>query len=180
MIVVLITEAFYVRGALTYAVGGAVVGLACYLGLIPFDPATLHFEGIVRRHLEIMTGAGIVAGVVYWMIAGRNAGAWRQPPRPLTPRRRCRRNRGHRYDVPPASLRNGFAVILRSGRRPRLEGWPRVRLLHPSFETLAEFSIGPRFARTRWQAPQDDGHAVADDGHNSTGLSNLSIANPVG
>ena len=59
-----------------------MVGLACYLGLIPFDPATLHFEGIVRRHLEIMTGAGIVAGVVYWMIAGRNAGAWRQPPQP--------------------------------------------------------------------------------------------------
>src|SRR3981081_4928688 len=34
MIVVAITEAFYVRGALTYAVGGGVVGLACYLGLV--------------------------------------------------------------------------------------------------------------------------------------------------
>ena len=45
-------------------------------------PRTLRFDGIVRRHLEIMTGAGIVAGVVYWMIAGRNAGAWRLPPRP--------------------------------------------------------------------------------------------------
>jgi len=84
-IVVVITEAFYVRGALTYAVGGGLVGLACYLGLVPFDPATLRFEGIVRRHLEIMTGAGIVAGVVYWMIAGRNAGAWRQPPRRAMP-----------------------------------------------------------------------------------------------
>jgi hypothetical protein len=83
MIVVLVTEAFYIRGLLTYAAGGAVVGLACYLGLVPFDPATLHFEGIVRRHLEIMTGAGIVAGLIYWMIAGRNAGAWREPPRPL-------------------------------------------------------------------------------------------------
>ena len=83
MIVVLITEAFYVRGVLTYAVGGGLVGLACYLGLIPFDPATLSFDGIVRRHLEIMTGAGIVAGIVYWMIAGRNAGAWREPRRVL-------------------------------------------------------------------------------------------------
>jgi hypothetical protein len=91
LIVVLITEAFYIRGALSYAVGGAVVGLACYLGLIPFDPATLRFDGIVRRHLEIMTGAGIVAGIVYWMIAGRNAGAWREPPRPLRPPPRCRR-----------------------------------------------------------------------------------------
>src|SRR4051794_17143756 len=77
LLVVLITEAFYIRGALAYAVGGGVVGLACYLGLVPFDPATLRFDGIVRRHLEIMTGAGIVAGVVYWLIAGRNAGAWR-------------------------------------------------------------------------------------------------------
>jgi hypothetical protein len=85
MIVVAITEAFYIRGALTYAVGGGVVGLACYLGLVPFDPATLRFDGIVRRHLEIMTGAGIVAGVVYWMIAGRNAGAWRRPRRQLSP-----------------------------------------------------------------------------------------------
>ncbi len=61
-----------------------VVG-ACLLsrpGPLPSD--TLQFEGIVRRHLEIMTGAGIVAGVVYWLIAGRNAGAWRNPP-PLQP-----------------------------------------------------------------------------------------------
>jgi phosphotransferase system glucose/maltose/N-acetylglucosamine-specific IIC component len=85
LIVVLITEAFYVRGVLTYAVGGAIVGAACYLGLIPFDPATMHFDGIVRRHLEIMTGAGIVAGLIYWMIAGRSAGAWREPRRPLRP-----------------------------------------------------------------------------------------------
>ena len=70
---------------LTYAVGGAIVGCACYLGLVPFDPATLRFDGIVRRHLEIMTGAGIVAGLVYWMIAGRTAGAWREPRRPLRP-----------------------------------------------------------------------------------------------
>jgi hypothetical protein len=85
MVVVAITEAFYIRGALTYAVGGALVGLACYLGLVPFDTEQLRFEGIVRRHLEIMTGAGIVAGVVYWMIAGRNAGAWRIPPSLLRP-----------------------------------------------------------------------------------------------
>src|SRR5882757_1697794 len=85
LIVVLITEAFYIRGVLTYAIGGAVVGCACYLGLIPFDPDTLRFDGIVRRHLEILTGAGIVAGLVYWMVAGRNAGAWREPPPPLRP-----------------------------------------------------------------------------------------------
>src|SRR3954466_2144163 len=85
MIVVAVTEAFRIRSALAYAVGGGIVGLACYLGLVPFDPATLRFDGVVQRHLEIMTGAGIVAGIVYWMIAGRNAGAWRAPPRTLPP-----------------------------------------------------------------------------------------------
>jgi hypothetical protein len=103
MIIVLITEAFYVRGALTYAVGGGVVGLACYLGLIPFDPTTLRFDGIVRRHLEIMTGAGIVAGVVYWMIAGRNAGAWRRPPRPLQPPPPLPSQSRPESEVPPSS-----------------------------------------------------------------------------
>jgi hypothetical protein len=83
LIVVAITEAFYIRSALAYAVGGGVVGLACYLGLVPFDPGTMRFDGIIRRHLEIMTGAGIVAGLVYWMIAGRNAGAWRAARRVL-------------------------------------------------------------------------------------------------
>lgn len=85
MVIVAITEAFYIRSGLAYAVGGGLVGLVCYLGLVPFDPGTLRFDGIVRRHLEIMTGAGIVAGLVYWMIAGRNAGAWRHPPPPLKP-----------------------------------------------------------------------------------------------
>src|ERR1700726_3587561 len=85
MIVAAITEAFYIRGPLTYAVGGGVVGLACYLGLVPFDPDTLRFEGIVRRHLEIMTGAGMVGGLVYRLFAGRNARPWREPRRHLPP-----------------------------------------------------------------------------------------------
>ena len=85
LIIAIITEAFSIRSSLAYAVGGGLVGLACYLGLVPFDPDTMHFEGIVRRHLEIMTGAGIVAGLVYWMIAGRNAGGWREQPQRLTP-----------------------------------------------------------------------------------------------
>src|SRR5215218_5291804 len=48
LIVVAITEAFYIRSVLAYAVGGGLVGLACYLGLIPFDSETLRFDGIVR------------------------------------------------------------------------------------------------------------------------------------
>ena len=77
--VVALTETLNVRSVLAYAIGGAVVGLACYLGLVPFDTDAMRFDGIVRRHLEVMTGAGIVGGLIYWVIAGRNAGRWRQP-----------------------------------------------------------------------------------------------------
>lgn len=77
LVIVLVTEAFAIRSVLAYAIGGGVVGLACYLGLIPFDTDTMRFNGIVRRHLEIMTGAGILGGLIYWIIAGRNAGRWR-------------------------------------------------------------------------------------------------------
>src|SRR4029079_8009753 len=43
LVVVLITEAFYIRSVLVYAVGGAVVGAACYLGLVTFEPEKLGF-----------------------------------------------------------------------------------------------------------------------------------------
>jgi hypothetical protein len=80
LMIVVVTEAFAIRSLLAYALGGAVVGAACYLGLVPFNTETVRFEGIVQRHLEILTGAGIVAGLIYWLVAGRNAGAWRQRP----------------------------------------------------------------------------------------------------
>jgi hypothetical protein len=85
MIVALITEAFGVRSFLIYALGGAAIGAACYLSLVPFDPDTMRFQGIIHRELEVMTGAGIVAGFVYWLIAGRNAGAWRHRPTSSAP-----------------------------------------------------------------------------------------------
>src|ERR1700709_2840797 len=68
MIVVLITEAFYIRSVLTYAVGGAIVGCACYLGLIPFDPATLHFDGIVRRVCWTFKAACVWAALVHRLV----------------------------------------------------------------------------------------------------------------
>ncbi len=77
---VLITEAFSIRTLLTYAILGGLAGLCSYLAFIPFDTVSMTFNGIVRRHLEIMVGAGILGGVVYWLIAGRNAGFWRSAP----------------------------------------------------------------------------------------------------
>ena len=55
MIVAVITEAFYIRSLLAYAVGGALVGAVCYLGLIPFDPAA-------SRPLSFLMNSGGYAG----------------------------------------------------------------------------------------------------------------------
>ena len=74
----LVTEAFSIRSLLFYALGGALFGLGVYLAFTQFDPSAMSFAGVDRRELEVMTGAGIVAGLVYWAIAGRRAGAWRE------------------------------------------------------------------------------------------------------
>ena len=77
VVMALVTEAFAIRSLLFYALGGALFGLGVYLAFTPFDPAAMTFVGIDRRELEVMSGGGIVAGLVYWLIAGRRAGMWR-------------------------------------------------------------------------------------------------------
>jgi hypothetical protein len=78
LMIALVTEALNIRSALIYATGGAVIGALSYLGIAHFDPDTMTMIGGVRREVEIMAGAGIIAGLIYWLIAGRNAGAWRE------------------------------------------------------------------------------------------------------
>jgi hypothetical protein len=78
MIMALVTEAFSIRSILFYALGGALFGLGVYLAFTPFDATAMTFAGVDRRELEVMTGAGIVAGLSYWAVAGRRAGVWRE------------------------------------------------------------------------------------------------------
>jgi hypothetical protein len=74
LIVFTITEAFCVGGMPAYAALGGlgIIGLAYYMGVVPNAP-----QGRVLPTLGIMAGTGIVAGIVYWSIAGRKAGVWR-------------------------------------------------------------------------------------------------------
>jgi len=76
MLIIALAEGLRLRSPLFYAaVGGAgLVGLYYALGLAERAPGG---EVLVGRDLEIMAGAGIAGGFVYWAIAGRNAGAWR-------------------------------------------------------------------------------------------------------
>jgi hypothetical protein len=71
--VVAITEVLCVRRLMPYLLLGALGLLLPALYLL--GPARLVRDGTVSA---IIAGAGIVAGLVYWSIAGRNAGAGRR------------------------------------------------------------------------------------------------------
>lgn len=87
LFVVVLGESLSLRSVLYYcAAGGAVAALA-YLGATGWDSTAFVAGGFARRELEIMAGAGIIAGFVYWAIAGRNAGRWRKSPRAEPPQR---------------------------------------------------------------------------------------------
>lgn len=80
LIVIAVGESLSIRTVLYYAAAGAAVAALTYMRSTGWNTLALTVEGFARRELEIMTGAGIVAGFVYWAIAGRNAGLWREPP----------------------------------------------------------------------------------------------------
>ena len=82
LLVIVLAEAFAIRTVLYYALAGAAVAGLLYLSLRGFDTLALRVNGFARRELEIMAAAGIVAGFVYWAIAGRSAGGWRDALRP--------------------------------------------------------------------------------------------------
>ena len=81
MLLIAIAEGFRLRSVLFYGFSGGAVALIWYLGS----------DGLYRaeqaiRDSEIFVAAGIAAGLVYWALAGRKAGAWREhKPRSLTP-----------------------------------------------------------------------------------------------
>lgn len=83
-IVIVLAESFGIRSIFFYAGMGALGLLALTYGFSTGD-GTIG-DRAVGRELEIMAAAGIVAGFVYWAIAGRNAGRWYErrnaPPAP--------------------------------------------------------------------------------------------------
>jgi hypothetical protein len=78
-VIIALAEGFHLRSVLFYALAGAALALGLAYG---WDLRLLrnYDEDIGARGAEIVAAAGIVAGFVYWALAGRNAGAWRKPP----------------------------------------------------------------------------------------------------
>lgn len=77
-IFILLSESFAWRSVVIYAVAGGAIGLFCgyTFGFLDWGP---RFGVPLDGNAELMAGAGIAAGIVYWAVAGRRAGAWRIP-----------------------------------------------------------------------------------------------------
>lgn len=72
VIIIILAEARGYRELLFYCVAGALIGLAAAGATVPFSSSS----GLPEMSIWIAatTGAGIVGGFVYWLLAGRNAG----------------------------------------------------------------------------------------------------------
>jgi len=70
MVVILIAESLALRSLFFYAlsggVGGLLYGLTFPASAPPYD-----------RTAQITFAAGVAAGLIYWLVAGRTAGLWR-------------------------------------------------------------------------------------------------------
>jgi hypothetical protein len=78
LLLVIVSEGLAIRSFVLYAAAGAAAGFVIYWSFAAADFGALSVNSNTRREAEIMTGAGIIAGMVYWAIAGRNAGSWRR------------------------------------------------------------------------------------------------------
>jgi hypothetical protein len=79
VIVIAISEVARMRSFIYYGVGGALVALASYYG----SDISVQLENTtdvmpVANALQLAAAAGILGGLAYWLIAGRNAGRWRE------------------------------------------------------------------------------------------------------
>jgi hypothetical protein len=75
-LVIALAEGLALRSAVIYGVVGALLALAMAYGL-DFAGYIATSEGDLAHNREVFAAAGIAGGLVYWLIAGRRAGAWK-------------------------------------------------------------------------------------------------------
>jgi len=83
-VVVVLAEILAWRDWLTYALAGGGIGVAVALSR---RHAGVDGNGVMAdpRTLAAITAAGLLAGIVYWMTAGRSAGGWPGRDEPTLP-----------------------------------------------------------------------------------------------
>ena len=81
VIAIAVAESAKIRSALAYIAGGAVLLVLGYFGSGfsgRYEESIDRAPPPVSRESEIAAAAGAAFGLVYWTIAGRKAGAWRE------------------------------------------------------------------------------------------------------
>jgi len=81
-ILIAIAETFKIRSLLAHAAAGAAVFVLGYYGSglsRPYEESIDRPPPPISREAEISAAGGVVFGMVYWAIAGRKAGRWREP-----------------------------------------------------------------------------------------------------
>jgi hypothetical protein len=79
---IVLAEIFKIRSLLVHAVAGAALLLAGYYGSGLARPS--YEESIdnppppIPREAQVVAAAGAAFGFSYWLVAGRNAGRWRE------------------------------------------------------------------------------------------------------
>lgn len=80
-VMIALAETFKIRSLLINAFAGVAMLLIGYYGsgfAQPYQESIDQAPPLVSREVEITAAAGAVFGLVYWLIAGRNAGRWRE------------------------------------------------------------------------------------------------------
>jgi len=76
MLVIALAEGFAWRSVVVYAVLGGALALALSYG-IDLTGDISEPETYFAREREVLAASGIAGGLVYWLFAGRKAGAWK-------------------------------------------------------------------------------------------------------
>lgn len=76
MLVILLAEGFGWRSILIYGALGGALALSLSYGL-DFSGYAGEPDSVLTRGREVFAASGIAGGFVYWLIAGRRAGAWK-------------------------------------------------------------------------------------------------------
>ncbi len=77
LLLIALTEGFGWRSILVYGVLGAGLALLLSYGL-DFAGYVGDPDSFLAREREVLAASCIVGGFVYWLIAGRGAGSWKQ------------------------------------------------------------------------------------------------------